>query len=269
MPIKNKTLVVGLGEVGGALAEVLERKHPVLRHDLERREFSETIGVMHVCIPFQAPAQFEAATVEYINRFKPELTIVNSTVLPGTTRSIASKTGSPVVYSPVRGKHVKMTQDLLHYVKFVAAPEAEWADRAEAHFREHGIKTRKLAKPETLEVAKLGETTYFGVIIAWAQELNRYVERAGGNYDEAIEFFEEIDFLPRQRYFPGFIGGHCVVPNINLLLKVESSPLLEAVLDSNERRAAELKEASDGADPKKSGSKREADSNEPKVLAHR
>jgi len=269
MPIKNKTLVVGLGEVGGALAEVLERKHPVLRHDIERREFSEPIGIMHVCIPFQNQAQFEASTVEYINRFKPELTIVNSTVIPGTTRSIAKKTGTPVVYSPVRGKHVKMTKDLLHYVKFVAASESEWADRAAAHFRDHGIKTRKLEKPETLEVAKLGETTYFGVIIAWAQELNRYVERAGGNYDEAIEFFEEIDFLPRQRYFPGFIGGHCVVPNINLLLKVDSSPLLEAVLDSNERRGAEIKDAAVAPHSKKSGPKREADRHEQKVLAHR
>jgi len=269
MPIKNKTLVVGLGEVGGALAEVLERKHPVLRHDIERREFGEAIGIMHVCIPFQTQAQFEAATAEYINRFKPELTIVNSTVLPGTTRSIAQTTGTPVVYSPVRGKHVKMATDLLHYVKFLAAPKSEWADLAEAHFHDHGIKTRKLGKPETLEVAKLGETTYFGVIIAWAQELNRYVEHAGGNYDEAIEFFEEIDFLPRQRYFPGFIGGHCVVPNINLLLKVESSPLLEAVLDSNERRAVELKEAAGGADPKKPGTGRQADGHEQKVLAHR
>ena len=41
MPTNKKTLVVGLGEVGGALAEVLERKHPVLKHDIERREFSD------------------------------------------------------------------------------------------------------------------------------------------------------------------------------------------------------------------------------------
>jgi UDP-N-acetyl-D-mannosaminuronate dehydrogenase len=160
----------------------------------------------------------------------------------GTTRAIAEQTGAAVVNSPVRGKHVKMAKDLLHYVKFVAASEDEWADKAAAHFQQHGIKTRKLEKPETLEVAKLGETTYFGVIIAWAQEFNRYVERVGGDYEEATEFFEEVGFLPRQRYFPGFIGGHCVIPNIKLLLQIDSAPLLEAVLDSNQRRAAELKE---------------------------
>jgi UDP-N-acetyl-D-mannosaminuronate dehydrogenase len=266
MPKNNKTLVVGLGEVGGALAEVLERKHPVLKHDIERQEFSERIGVMHICIPFTSRAQFEPLAIEYIRRFKPELTIINSTVLPGTTRSISEKTASPVAYSPVRGKHVKMAKDLLHYVKFVAAGEDAWAEKAAAHFQEHGMKTHKLEKPETLEVAKLGETTYFGVIIAWAQEFNRFVQSVGGDYEEATEFFEEVGFLPRQRYFPGFIGGHCVIPNINLLLQIDSAPLLEAVLNSNERRAAELKEEAAA----ENGSKlHKRAPGEPKVLADR
>jgi hypothetical protein len=266
MSTNNKTLVVGLGEVGGALAEVLERKHPILKHDIERREFTDPIGVMHICIPFVSRAQFEPLAIEYIRRFNPALTIINSTVLPGTTRSIAKKTGAPVAYSPVRGKHVKMAKDLLHYVKFVAASEDGWADTAAAHFQEHGMKTRKLEKPETLEVAKLGETTYFGVLIAWAQEFNRYVQGAGGDYDEATEFFDEVAFLPRQRYFPGFIGGHCVIPNINLLQQIETAPLLEAVLDSNQRRAVELKEeaaAQNAPEPHVEST------GEHKVLAHR
>ncbi len=126
------------------------------------------------------------------------------------------------------------------------------------------MQTRRLEHPETLEVAKLGETTYFGVIIAFAQEFNRYVEKVGGDYYEASTFFDEVGFLPRQRYFPGFIGGHCVIPNINLLLKIAPAPLLEAVLDSNQRREKELKQAPaqrDPADAEESGGQ--------KVLAHR
>jgi len=49
---KGKTLVVGLGEVGGALAVVLERTTPILKHDIEPRNFDEPIGVMHLCFPF-------------------------------------------------------------------------------------------------------------------------------------------------------------------------------------------------------------------------
>ena len=236
----GETLSVGLGEVGAALAEVIERRRPVLRHDIEPREFNARIGVMHVCIPFRASAEFEAAVCGYVERFDPALTIVNSTVVPGTTSALARRTGKPVAYSPVRGKHVRMAQDLLHYVKYVAAATNESAAAAERHFAGAGMKTRRIDKPETLELAKLAETTYFGVQIAFAQDLDRYARRVGADYEEAIDFFEEVPFLPRTRYFPGIIGGHCVIPNIQLLRTLAGSPLLDAILESNALRAREV-----------------------------
>jgi len=235
-----KTLVVGLGEVGGALAEVLERTQAVLRHDLEPRQFADPIGVMHLCIPYLSRSQFESAAIGYIERFSPELTIVNSTVVPGTVRAIARRTNAAVAYSPIRGKHVRMASDLLRFTKMVAAPEPETAALAERHFRAAGMSTRRFTRVETLELAKLAETTYFGVLIAFAQELNRLADKAGADYSEILDFFDEIDFLPSTRYFPGFIGGHCVIPNIHLLRNVGRSPLFEAVLESNSMRAAEL-----------------------------
>ncbi|MGA9720880.1 MAG: hypothetical protein WBQ86_00365 [Candidatus Binatus sp.] len=263
---KARTLVVGLGEVGAALAAILDRNETVLRHDLDRVKIEEPIGTMHLCIPFQTPGQFETVALGYINRFQPALTIINSTVLPGTTRSLAEKSYRAVAYSPVRGKHVRMQEDLMRYFKYVAAPDRTVAADAEAHFQAAGMKTRRMAEVESLELAKLAETTYFGVCIAFAQEMNRYAERVGGDYTEAVDFFDEVDFLPRKRYFPGFIGGHCVIPNIKLLLEIAPSPALEAILDSNERRANELESRpSTGSEPA-SESRHSA---EAKVLADR
>ncbi len=239
--VNGATLVVGMGEVGGALADVLEKRGTVLRHDIEPREFEQPVEVMHICFPFRG-ADFVDTACEYIRRFAPRLTVINSTVPPGTTRSVADRTGVAVAYSPVRGKHVRMARDLLHYVKFVAATDIDTAAYAEKHFQAAGMKTARVSRPETLELAKLAETTYFGTLIAFAQELNRYAERVDGDYFEITSFFDEIDFLPRVRYFPGFIGGHCVIPNINLLLNLAESPLLRAILYSNELRAAELGE---------------------------
>ncbi len=243
----DSTLVVGIGEVGSALADVLdEGPGPVLRHDLAPQEIAGPIGVMHVCIPFGGPDIFRNTVANYIGRFRPALTILNSTVLPGTTRALARATGAAVAYSPVRGKHSKMAADLKHYRKFVAALAPETAAAAEQHFRRAGMVTRRLSCPETLELAKLAETSYFGVLIGFAQELNRYAERVGAGYSEAAEFFEEVDFLPRHRYFPGFIGGHCVIPNLKLLIRLAPSRLFEAVLASNEQRGDELRMAADG-----------------------
>ncbi len=237
---EKKTLVVGIGEVGGPLAQVLESNGPVLRHDLEPLNFDDPIGVMHICIPFRESGPFCAIVADYVRRFAPELTIINSTVIPGTTRMVEQMTGRSVCYSPVRGKHVEMASAMRTYRKFVAGSDPAAVDRAENHFREAGLVTQRMSSPEALELAKLAETTYFGVIIAFAQELNRYAAGVGVDYGELPEFFKEINFLPRAAYYPGFIGGHCVIPNINLLLKVADSTLLRAILASNDLRAEEL-----------------------------
>lgn len=240
---QGKTLVVGLGEVGKPLARVLESNGPVLRHDLEPVAIDDPIGIMHICFPFRRQDAFCQAVDEYARRFGPELIIVNSTVIPGTTRMIERTTGIDTCYSPVRGKHIEMEAALRSYRKFIAGSSMPAVERAEAHFRDAGMETERMSSPEALELAKLAETTYFGVLIAFAQELNRYAASAGVDYAELPNFFKEINFLPRSSYYPGFIGGHCVIPNINLLLQMADSPLLQAVLGSNARRAGELEDA--------------------------
>jgi UDP-N-acetyl-D-mannosaminuronate dehydrogenase len=227
------------------LAEVLERKYRVVRLDLQPVEVQAPVRVMHICFTFASPTKFHNAVQSYIRRFQPELTIINSTVPPGTTRALAKATGAAIAYSPVRGKHARMPQELLCYTKFISGLNEKTIQLAQEHFSAAGMKTRLVSKPESLELAKLAETTYFGVIIAFAQELNRWADAAEAYYDDVTTFFEEVAFLPRAKYFPGFIGGHCVIPNIDLLLQLASSDLLEAVLKSNDLRAAELGVESD------------------------
>jgi hypothetical protein len=85
-------------------------------------------------------------------------------------------------------------------------------------------------------LAKLIETTYFGLMIAWAQEVERYCDRLHQDYRDVTSFYEEIKFFPPVKYFPGVIGGHCVMPNIEILGKFEDSALLEAIKKSNQQK---------------------------------
>src|SRR6266849_5854219 len=96
-----------------------------------------------------------------------------------------------------------------------------------------GLRTKVLSSPEATELAKLTETTYFGLMIAWAQEIERYCDQAEAEYNEVISFYEEIKFFPPVKYFPGVIGGHCVMPNIKILSKFDRSTILEAIEISN------------------------------------
>jgi len=43
--------------------------------------------------------------------------------------------------------------------------------------------------------------------------------------------------------FPGVIGGHCLIPNAELLLSAYDSKFLRLILESNEKRKVEIKDA--------------------------
>jgi UDP-N-acetyl-D-mannosaminuronate dehydrogenase len=228
-------LVLGVGEIGGPLADVLSRGLEVARLDIGLDPEIDEADFLHVCYPFQID-DFVGTTAAYVDRYRPSSVIVHSTVVPGTTAQIQERVpDTTAFYSPVRGKHAKMGDDLLRYRKFLAGPDDAY-EAAAAHLSAGGLEVERMAPVEGLEVAKLLETTYFGVLIAWAQEAERFAKAVGADYASVIRFVEEVPFLP-DNYWPGFIGGHCVMPNIELLRTLRDSAILDAVKDSNERFA--------------------------------
>ena len=97
-------LVVGLGEVGKPLLAILSQRYQAVGIDVkDPSDQIERVDVMHICYPFEI-YDFVGETVRYIGRYKPALTIINSTVAVGTTRKIAAGASADVVHSPVRGK---------------------------------------------------------------------------------------------------------------------------------------------------------------------
>ena len=236
MKTRQRVVVVGLGEVGKPLFQIVSEYHDVIGVDIAPpTERFDEVDVLHVCYPFQI-RDFIGETARYIQLFKPKVTIINSTVAVGTTRAVAERSGAVVVNSPVRGKHARMVEEMRNYAKFVGALDLASAQDAAEHFESVGLKTRILSSPEATELAKLTETTYFGLMIAWAQELERYCDQAGQNYGEIVSFYEEIGFFPKVKYFPGVIGGHCVMPNIEILSQFDDSVVLQAIQTSNQMK---------------------------------
>lgn len=228
----GSVVVIGLGEVGKPLFEVIGQRYNPIGVDIDPIELQDECEIMHICYPFTI-GDFVGQSVAYIQKYSPRLTIVNSTVAPGTTRAIYRATGVPIVHSPVRGKHFKMKQELLHYTKFIGGINGEDSQRAAEHFQSIGMRTRIVSSPETTELAKLTETTYFGLMVAWAQEVERYCDQSSLIYDEVVSFYEEIKFFPPVKYTAGVIGGHCVIPNIGILKTVFNSDILNAIDGSN------------------------------------
>jgi UDP-N-acetyl-D-mannosaminuronate dehydrogenase len=232
----KKVVIVGLGEVGKPLMQLISEHHKVVGVDITPpAEDPRGADVLHLCFPFQVK-DFVGEATRYIELIKPRLTVINSTVEIGTTRKVAQKSGAEVAYSPVRGKHARMLDDLRKYTKFIGATSPSAAEETAAHFQSVSLKTKVLSSPEAAELAKLTETTYFGLMIAWAQEVERYADHVGVGYEEVISFYDEIGFFPPVKYFPGVIGGHCVMPNIELLKRLNCSEILEAIQSSNQKK---------------------------------
>ena len=255
---KTATVVIGLGEVGRPLYDLLSEAHkPTIGVDQAEVTVDAGVSIMHLCYPSHDTENFVQIALDYTAKYNPGIIVINSTVVPGTTTKLEKRAGVNCVYSPVRGKHARMHDELRHYQKFVAGANEESVETVVKHFNLAGIRTAKMSKPETLELAKLFETTYFGLLIAWAQDMDRFSKLCGSDYLEAAKFFGEVDYLPPQIFLPGFIGGHCVMPNIDLLSCVRKSPILSAIEESNARKAEELADVTtnqqDRIEPLKAG----------------
>ena len=238
---KEIVVVAGLGEVGRPLLTILARKYECIGVDLTPVELDGPCSVLHACYPFEIK-DFVGTTEGYVEKYKPVLVVIHSTVAVGTTRKVQERVKVPVIFSPVRGKHAKMEQDMLFYQKFVAGIDAQATQQAAQHFAGAGFKVATFPTPEAGEVSKLLETTWLGILVGWAQDIERMAVQCGASYEDVNAFIKEIAYLPTN-VFPGEIGGHCVMPNISILQKKFSSNFLSAVVESNEIKKKQLQGA--------------------------
>jgi UDP-N-acetyl-D-mannosaminuronate dehydrogenase len=256
--VKEKVLVVGLGEVGRPLFELLKEsgEFEVYGFDIDEnktRELGQTalpdsVDVMHICIPCLNTEEFVETAVEYIERFKPKLVIINSTVTPGTTRKVEQRCNKCfIAHSPVRGVHKSleyMKWELKRWTKYIGGVNTESSIQAKKHFEKLGLKTKILKSSLETELAKIFETTYRAWMIACFQEMHRISKSLEADFDDVVDFLEDTHRvrLDRPIMFPGVIGGHCLIPNVKLLLTVHESKFLRLILDSNNERAEEIKD---------------------------
>ncbi|MEM2188791.1 MAG: GDP-mannose dehydrogenase [Nitrososphaerota archaeon] len=247
-----RVVVIGLGEVGRPIYEILRERFPeVYGYDLdpsarvdELNDIPRGVDVLHIAYPFKGLREFAGSVVDYAHELGASMVIVHSTVAPGTTRIIQSKIESHVAYSPVRGRHPNLREHLMFWPKWVSAVRWEALELAKKHLEQAGFKVRVAPDPESLELAKLWETVYRAAMIACWQEAHRIAKAVKADIGIIAEFVSEVHEVLRDRpiYYPDVIGGHCLIPNTRILYEMTESDLLKFVLESNEKRADEVHE---------------------------
>jgi len=83
-------------------------------------------------------------------------------------------------------------------------------------------------------------------MIVCFQEMHRITSQFDANFDNVVDFLEDDHRVrfDRSIHFPDVIGGHCLIPNTELLLKSYNSEFLRLILESNEKRKEEIKDTS-------------------------
>ena len=222
-------IVLGMGEVGETLFHLLEERNiDSIGIDVDSskcKNYSKNDHIknpeyLHVCLPGEL-SEFMDITLNWINKIDGlEVVLVHSTVKPGTTKKIQKKSKIPVLFSPVRGVHKRFLDDIKKYTKFISSDKENIDPKIKLDLEKRFKKIDWMSTTKTAELAKiLVDTTYYGWLINYAQITKMICEKEGIDFDEIWKFADEIheNLGNRPKMYPGIIGGHCVIPNLNLI----------------------------------------------------
>jgi UDP-N-acetyl-D-mannosaminuronate dehydrogenase len=228
-----KHLIIGAGEVGTAIHEVLSKKFDVTIRDKE--DLTGQFDVLHITIPYSK--DFIKECKRYFSQYKPKFAIIHSTVKPGTTK----KLGKNYVYSPIRGKHPKLITGIITFTKYFGGTNSKNLYDAWEIFKTLGIEGVVSTDPTEVELLKILETTYYGWNIVFMKEVHKLCKKynadfslvykhANETYNQGYARLENYQYVrPVLEPIPGPIGGHCVINNCHLL----KSDITKTILKHN------------------------------------
>lgn len=224
-------LVIGLGEVGKALKEVI--KCDGIDQDSSKPQdpvADQNFDMIHICFPWSD--LFADQVQHYQESFRPKYTVIHSTVPVGTSRKLHA------VYSPIRGKHPDLVKSIQTFKKFVAGRDAVVVA---SEFSKAGMTTKILPYEEDAEAGKLFDLMQYGIMILLEKEIYKYCTEHGLDFDVVYNQFNKTYNLgyfrmgvhnvqrPNLEHVPGPIGGHCVVQMMSLL----NSPSALKIVEEN------------------------------------
>lgn len=235
--------IVGIGEIGKSLYEVLSGEYAVTGKDINTtiQNWSGImpVDVLHICI--RHSSEFNKIVLDYVKQHEPKYVVVHSTVPVGTTASL----GLPnAVHSPNRGLHPNLAGSMRVFVKHIGGPKASVVAE---YFEAIGIRTKCHSRTETTEAQHLARNSFYGIHIMFAEEMYQLCRKYGLDYHEVVTQYGEThnegykilghESKLHPLVYPlmgNKIGGHCLVQNAQIVPEKDRGPMLNMLAHFND-----------------------------------
>lgn len=228
-------LIIGGGEIGTSLYKALNvddkslivvdmeetRRNGVLvidePHLDDKLNGKELVDLMHISFPY-----FEGFVEEvkrYQAKYKPNYTVIHSTVPIGTSRKCGA------VHSPVVGLHPFLEESLHTFTKFLGGSDAS---EVANYFRRANIKVYLCDTQEDTELLKIQSTTFYATCIEFNKEMKELCDKQKTPFslwtlwtDNYNKGYQKLGYEEYSR--PKLVpimkkqGGHCTLSNLKLI----------------------------------------------------
>tara|TARA_R100001594_G_scaffold98047_2_gene132472 strand:- start:175 stop:1008 length:834 start_codon:yes stop_codon:yes gene_type:complete len=252
--------VIGLGYVGSAINNGLNRFYNVLTFDLKGGCTHESINslsrdakLIFICVPtpMNKDGSCNTETVESvvseINQTNQEnIVVIKSTVPPGTTQRLASKyTNIKLIFSPEFLTEANYLNDFIDCNRIIFGGDLESCAYVSRIFKAAYPDKRCIqTNPTTAEMVKYMANSFLATKVSFSNEIYDICSQINVDYDKVVECVTLDDRLGKSHWaVPGpdgkrGFGGTCLPKDINGLIKFSKTinvepAFLKAVWNKN------------------------------------
>jgi len=240
--METSHLVIGAGEIGKSIKKAFDGVLDISIRDIS----SDVVGqfnYLHICFPY-----FDGfiKTVEmYDKLYSPKTIIIHSTLPVGTIRALGEK----AVHIPIRGKHPKLAESIKTFRLYIGGNDIDRVVEVAEIFNLINKDTYILDwPPETTEILKLMDTSYYAWNILFEKEMHKICHKynipfevvyqdANRSYNDGYAEMGNLEVVrPVLDHIKGQIGGHCLVNNAKLF---DDTYINKLILDKNKEFLSE------------------------------
>ena len=261
--MKEKIVIIGLGYIGLKIYEFFKKHdYDVYRFDInsDKSDFQKieelnahNFDFAFICVPTQMKGDGSCDTSlveDSVKKVRAKTIIIQSTVVPGTTRKLEQETGKDLLFVPEYFGETKNhpLNDLDSRTFFIIGGKKEIRQRL-VNLYKNIFDSKQVHfgffDSTAAEIIKYMDNSYLAMKVVFCEEFFKICQAFGENYDEVREGWlldpriNPSHTFARKDGLPGF-GGKCYPKDVSAIIEASKKSgytpeFLEAMLNYNKK----------------------------------